>query len=155
MLALIRQLRSRGAPLHYLGVQSHLATTDSFSDAGFGKFLLDVRALDVDVHITELDVRDLHSDVRPAQMDARVADTLRRFFDVALAHGAVTSVTTWGMFDDTSWLQTSHPRPDGVPHRPLPYSARMQWKPILDVLQSVGQRLPQGTALPPGAAEPK
>lgn len=137
MLNLLRRLKSNGAPLHYVGLQAHLRTTDIFSRGGVGRFVREVREMGLAVHVTELDVRDFHPDSRPHAIDERVVSTIARFFDASASDGALDSVTTWGLFDDTSWLQSSYPRRDGVPQRPLPFSSSHDCKPMCELLRSV------------------
>jgi len=98
VLAMMRGLKLRGASIGALGIQSHLRAggKDVFGP-GLARFLLDVKALGIDVYITELDVDD--SRVDPALRDGQVASVYKRYLDLVLGTGAVSAVLTWGVWD--------------------------------------------------------
>jgi endo-1,4-beta-xylanase len=117
MLALLRGMRSRGVPVHALGIQGHLsAAARDFDPQVFRRFIRDVAALGLEVYVTELDVTDrgLPPDI-PAR-DAAVARTLRAFLDAALAEPAVRMVVVWGLTDRFTWMNDSQytRREDGL-----------------------------------------
>jgi endo-1,4-beta-xylanase len=65
--------------------------------------------------------------------DAAVADTYRRYLDVALASPAVTTVINWGLTDENSWISSGKSpvaaRADGLEPRPLPFDVGGKPKP--------------------------
>ena len=120
ILALLRGMRSRGVPVHALGIQGHLsAAARDFDPAVFRRFVRDVAALGLEVYVTELDVTDrgLPPDI-PAR-DAAVARVLRAFLDAALAEPALRMVVVWGPTDRFTWMNDSQyaRREDGLPVR--------------------------------------
>ena len=135
VLALLRRWVESGVPIDYLGVQSHLAGGQSYSDAKLGRFLRDVRALGLSVYITELDVDDRAFPSDFSMRDTAVAGIYERYLDVALGATEIPIVVTWGLTDRTSWLQRYAPRADGMPQRPLPFDAALKPKPAWDVLR--------------------
>ncbi|KTC48468.1 1,4-beta-xylanase [Pseudomonas fluorescens ABAC62] len=100
VLALLRTLKQRGVPVHALGIQSHLRAADLHSfGPGLVTFLRQVHDLGLSVHITELDVDDSHLTGDVNQRDAIVAGTYKRYLDLVLGTGTVSSVLTWGVWD--------------------------------------------------------
>jgi endo-1,4-beta-xylanase len=72
---------------------------------------------------------------RPERIrDRGVADTYRRYLDVALDEPAVASLVTFGLSDRYTWLQEDYPRDDKAPRRPLPFDEKLRPKPAYDVL---------------------
>jgi endo-1,4-beta-xylanase len=62
-----------------------------------------------------------------------VADTYRRYLDVALDETMVRTVICWGLSDRYSWIADlslpQHRRADGAPPRPCLYDEALQAKP--------------------------
>ena len=129
LLDLLSGLVLDKAPIHALGIQSHLRGHQKPDFERFGRFLDDIAALGLDVMITELDVRDqeLPSDIE--KRDCLVADTYKAYLEVVLGRPNVRSVTVWGLSDRYSWLGEFKPRSDGAPVRPLPLDADLNRKP--------------------------
>jgi endo-1,4-beta-xylanase len=136
MMALLARLRTEGAPLDYLGIQGHLVGGDSYSVKGLGTFIARVRDLGVRVLVTELDVDDSSFGANISERDAAVADVYDRFLTVALGHGPIDAVLTWGLCDRSSWLQSRAPRKDGLAQRPLPFDDELRPKRAWDVLRA-------------------
>ncbi len=65
-----------------------------------------------------------------------VAETYRRYLEVALDEPAVVSLVTVGLSDRYTWLQEDYPREDGAPRRPLPFDEELRPKPSLSALAS-------------------
>ncbi len=130
VLGLLRLLRERRAPIHALGIQSHLRAGLAESGwSGLHRFLEQVERLELQVFVTELDVDDraLPADVR--ERDRRVGELYRDYLTNVLQHRAVKAVLTWGLTDRDSWLNRSKAREDGLPQRPLPFDAELRPKP--------------------------
>ncbi|WP_459759123.1 endo-1,4-beta-xylanase [Pseudomonas fluorescens] len=100
VLSLLRTLKQRGVPVHALGIQSHLRAADPHSfGPGLATFLRQVHDLGLSVYITELDVDDSHVTGDMHQRDAIVAGTYKRYLDLVLGTGTVSTVLTWGVWD--------------------------------------------------------
>lgn len=132
VLKLLERLKSRGTPIHALGIQAHILA-QVMSDRRFNPkkmqaFLRDVANLDLKILISEMDVidKDLPKNVRTR--DRMVAQVYEDYLSIALAEPAVMGVITWGLSDRYTWLFWNEPRSDGAPVRPLPYSGNFKRK---------------------------
>lgn len=134
LLALVRDLRRQGAPLDAVGLQAHLDLSKGPLKAEILKpFLRRLADEGVEILITELDVKEAALDGGAAARDQRVSDAVDRYLELALAEPAVKGVTTWGLSDRHSWLQS-----DGAAdlNRGLPYDAALNPKPMRDAIQA-------------------
>ena len=122
---LIRSMRDRGVPVTGVGLQSHWGLDTSLDDVRRG---LDHYAkLGVEIHITELDINVLPGDEtsrRPAP-DAETMKKLAAMYGDAFAifrqyRGVITNVTTWGIADDSTWLDN------------FPIQGRKNWPLLFD-----------------------
>lgn len=138
-LRLLEQLKRNGAPLDGVGVQAHL-------DLGKGPlkreilapFFAELADLGLDIAITELDVKEQDRRGSLEARDRQVADHVKAYLDIALEQSAVTGVTTWGVSDRHSWLQSQPVRAGVSPgrlNRGLPYDAAMAPKPVYRAIQ--------------------
>lgn len=153
VLKLLADLKKRGAPIHALGVQSHIGAWGA-GDAGarerglleWRKFLDEASGMGLDLLITEFDVSDRAMPADIAERDAQVAAVARDFLDLTLSYPRCRDFLLWGLSDDVSWLQSwkDAKRPDGLPSRPCPYDAQLRAKPlrtaIADALSSMPMR---------------
>jgi endo-1,4-beta-xylanase len=123
LLRLVRGLRERGVPLDAVGIQGHLQMREPFRPEPFRDLVRALRALDLQVLITEFDVREAQP-VRGdfVARDAAVAARVHAFVSTALEAG-VRTVLTWGVSDRWSWLarDPAVALPPGDVHRGLPW----------------------------------
>lgn len=130
VLQLLRTLRERRAPIHALGIQSHLrAGSNASAWRGLHAFLDQVAALDLEIFVTELDVDDSALPANVSERDRAVGELYRDYLTNVFEHRQVKAVLTWGLTDADSWLNHAKPRSDGLPQRPLPFDADL--KPTL------------------------
>ena len=123
------RLRSKGVPVHALGIEAHLiAARDPFSAAKLSRFLQDVSSIGLKILVTELDVSDRYLPATLPLRDQMVADEYARFLAPVLDNKNVAAVLTWGLSDRYSWLKKFAPRADGQPVRPLPLDADLKPK---------------------------
>jgi len=136
VLLLLQSFKSRGTPVHALGIQSHITSDGAFEPAIFTKFLNQVAALGYSIIISEMDVVDTMFPADISTRDAMVADVYRRFWTTALGHPAVKVALTWGLTDKYSWLNTVDfaRRADGLPARGLPLDDQYHHKPAYHAL---------------------
>lgn len=136
LLALLRDLRRRNVPLHGLGIQAHLQAGLKIGryDELTG-FLKQVQALGLEIQITELDVDDRQLPGDPALRDRLVAAEVDSFLAAVLSNPAVRQVTTWGLSDRYTWLNSQAPRSDGRGQRALPFDEALQAKPAVAVMR--------------------
>ena len=129
VLKLLENLKSRGTPIHALGIQAHLRGDEaSFNPTKLRTFLSDVASLGLKILITELDVTDqtLPKDINVR--DRMVAGVYEDYLAVVLDEPAVIAVLTWGLSDRYTWFSTLKPRKDKASVRPLPLDAQLERK---------------------------
>ena len=136
ILSMVRRLQDRNIPIHGIGLQAHLYAERAIGVEALHRFLRDLKALGLEVAVTELDVIDWKLPADPARRDRAVAATAREFLDALLAEARPRVVTTWGMNDAYSWIDDTFPRDDGARARPLPFDRDWQPKPLFDVVRS-------------------
>ncbi len=128
LLALLERLLARGVPVDGVGLQSHffLGPPDPIALRGQ---LERIAALGLDVELTELDLPLFlfsgSSDPLAAQ-----AQSYADLFSACLAVPACTGITTWGVHDGHTWLDSpSQPTSVFAPNRPLLFDALGEPKP--------------------------
>jgi endo-1,4-beta-xylanase len=135
ILEVLRGLVARGVPVKALGIQAHLAQSGHIDTALLVGFVRQVRALGLDVLITELDVRGSN--------DEQVARVCREVLQAALAAG-VKHISTWGLSD-------RYKSPELAGYRPLPLDANLQAKPTYQALAEVLQQGPSTSVASEGS----
>ena len=125
-LAMLRRMLDHKVPLDALGVQSHIAVAGAHGPTygpGLVRFLSSVRALGLQVFITEMEVNDRTLAADIPQRDTAVAAAYKQYLDLVLAEPAVRAVLTWGITNRHTWLNGEDSRADGQPERPLPFDS--------------------------------
>lgn len=132
VLKLLERLKSKGTPIHVLGLQGHLLKRGNkmsdFNPSKLKAFLDEVANMGLKIMITELDVTDK---TLPKEIDVRdriVAKAYQDFLSIVLENPATIAVCTWGLSDRYTWLAQRSPREDGSPVRPLPLDVEMRRK---------------------------
>ncbi|MYM24314.1 hypothetical protein GTP46_16845 [Duganella sp. FT135W] len=151
VLKLLHDLKSRGAPVHALGLQSHIGSWDDSNGATYQrdwrKFLDEVTGMGLDLLITEFDVNDrkLPADVKVR--DAGVAALAKDYLDVTFSYPQCRDFLMWGMSDNASWLQgwDEAPRTDGQKQRPTPFDDQLRAKPLRDAIAGAINAAPNRT----------
>ncbi len=129
VLKLLERLKSKGTPIHALGIQAHLSGDETiFNPQKFRNFLSKVASLGLKILITEMDVTDKNLPLDVAVRDHIVAGVYEDYLSAALDEKAVIAVLTWGLSDRYTWLTEFEPRSDHAPVRPLPLDDQMQRK---------------------------
>ncbi|AYD02573.1 endo-1,4-beta-xylanase [Neorhizobium sp. NCHU2750] len=140
LLRVVRDLRDRDAPVHAVGFQGHLKGQLEIDKEGVSSFVAELKAMDVDVLVTELDVIDnlLPADetLRDEAIAGRVTDLLQAVFDVA----PPTAILTWGISDKYTWVPMYFTRDDGSLNRPLPLDRNYKVKPLMQVIDRFAGR---------------
>lgn len=136
VLALARRLRLKGVPIHAVGVQSHLTAGEGMPGSGLRDFIRELRALDLQVFITEMDVSDHKLAGSVPERDAAVAKIYGDYLNLVLAEPNVSAVLTWGITDKYSWLNHHHQRADGQQQRCLPFDADYQPTPTFFAMRN-------------------
>jgi endo-1,4-beta-xylanase len=143
VLTLLSQLRRKGVPIHALGIQSHLSAEMQTTGPKFRRFLQVIEDLGLAILITEMDVRDQQLPAHIEERDRRVAAQYFDYLSFMLQFKSLKSIMTWGLTDRFTWLATIHPRPDGLPVRPLPYDADLNPKPAWGAIRQAMERAPR------------
>ena len=155
VLKLLAELKKRGAPIHALGLQSHISAGDAMSGASnaatlreWRKFLDEVTGMGLDLLITEFDVNDKAFPADVATRDAAAAALARAYLDVTLSYPTCRDFLLWGMADHVSWLQTwaDARRPDGLAQRPTPYDSMLRAKPLREAIAASLRAMPMRKA---------
>jgi endo-1,4-beta-xylanase len=136
VIRLLQDFRSRGTPVHALGIQSHLTPEWPFDASIFVRFLDQVAAMGYAIYISEMDVADK---TFPADFEIRdklVADIYEAYWTAALSHPAVKVALTWGITDRYSWLNyfEASRRSDGLASRGLVLDQDYHKKPAYNAL---------------------
>ncbi len=124
LVALVKGLLARGVPLHGIGLQTHRPTVAGPDPATFRAQLQEFADLGLDVAITELDVP-----VDPADVNGptKQAEAYGRVMDACLTVERCREVTTWGVTDASTWLDSLGVFP--TPTRPLLFDENYRPKP--------------------------
>lgn len=141
VLKLLSRLKSAGAKLDVLGVQSHIGPGNSADTQGanifnaadqtaWKEFIDAVVGMGLRLGLTEFDVSELGAPTDIPARDAFMADLTRRYLGFMFAYTQVDYLMAWGMMDHYSWHQNSWPRPDGMLKRPSPYNSEYLPKPM-------------------------
>ena len=154
VLKLLARLKANKAPVHLLGIQSHIGPgtnpesqgSNSFStaeQAAWKQFLDAAVAMDLRLCLTEFDVgeRGTQSDI--AERDRFMADLARRYLDFMFAYRQTDYLMAWGMMDHYSWLQNFGKRPDGMLKRPSLYDDNYQPKALRQAIAASFRNAPQ------------
>lgn len=140
VLRLLERLKSQGAPIHALGIQSHLQAhrNQEFDGNKFRKFLSDVASMGLEIVISELDVIDNQLPQNIPARDRIIAESYYQYLSVVLDEPAVKTVISWGITDRHTWLSSFAPRADGADVRPLlrdqQYQKKLAWKAVAKAL---------------------
>jgi endo-1,4-beta-xylanase len=130
-LRLLSDLKSRGAPIDGLGIQSHLKVGNRFDPQRFRDFLSAVADLGLRILISEFDVSDVRLAPDVEARDRAVAGHAASFLEVAFDEPKVVGLITWGLSDRYSWLNSGPmARKDKLPTRALPLDKDMRRKPL-------------------------
>lgn len=135
LIELLRSLRDRGVPLHAVGLQAHLFADRAIDRDGLQSMLAEIKALDLDVWVTELDVIDYELPGKIGERDALVARVASQFLETVCEVVRPKAILTWGLSDRYTWVPIYFKRPDGMPNRPLPLDAELRRKPLFDVIE--------------------
>jgi endo-1,4-beta-xylanase len=135
LLRVVRDLKDRDAPVHAVGFQAHLRGELEIDKDGVSSFVAELKAMDIDVLVTELDVIDNLLPQDANKRDEIVASRARDLLGAISAVAKPTAVLTWGISDRQTWVPMYYTRDDGSPNRPLPLDRDYRPKPLMKVIQ--------------------
>jgi endo-1,4-beta-xylanase len=135
LLALVKGMVDRGIPLHAVGLQGHLHGERPIDREGLSRFVASVKALGLDVIVTELDVIDDKLPGAPSERDRMAAAQVDAYLGGIFDAARPLAVLTWGICDRYTWVPRWYKRADGLPNRPLPLDADDRPKPLMGVIE--------------------
>ena len=154
VLKLLARLKANKAPVHVLGVQSHIGpgtnpesqgpnTFGAADQAAWKQFLDAVVAMDLRLCLTEFDVGERGTPAHRSPSATRfMADLTRRYLDVMFGYRQTDYLMAWGMMDHYSWLQNFGRRPDGRIKRPSLYDDNYQPKLLRQAIADAFRNAP-------------
>lgn len=147
VLKLLERLKSKGVPIHALGMQVHLWGHDQkpLNPKKIRAFVREVTDLGLKIMVTELDVKDTHLPNNIKVRDYLVAQAYEDCLSAVLDEPAVIAVITWGLSDRYTWYTTPKyggVREDGGKPRPLPLDARLNRKLAWNAIARTFDRAP-------------
>ncbi len=145
VIKLLKRLKSKGTPIHALGIQAHLDGSETnFNPQKIKDFLAQVADMGLKILITELDVTDKDLPRNVQVRDRIIAKAYSDYLKVVLEQPAVIAILTWGLSDKYTWLNEFQPRNDGAPVRPLPLDIngerKLAWNAIARAFDAAPSR---------------
>lgn len=134
-LAMVRDLKDRGVPLHAVGLQGHLVGDQEIDKDGLSRFVAELHGMGLAILVTELDVIDNKLPASLTERDEIVASRARDFLGAVTAACRPEAIMTWGITDRFTWVPIWFSRKDGKPNRPLPLDADYKPKALMRVIQ--------------------
>jgi len=128
LVRLADDLRSRGVPLHAIGLQNHANLAGYPRRERLAALMRRFAALGLEVQITEMDVGTALGSGSRLQRSLRQADVYREAAAACNDVAACTRLTTWGFTDRHSWI--------GTPQRALPFGSDYLPKPAYVALRT-------------------
>ena len=155
LMQIVQGMQARDVPIDGVGLQGHffLGPPDPVA---LKAQLEAVAALGLLVELTEVDIPISHFASQPDPLAAQ-GEAYRDVFAACIQVSACTGVTTWGIDDADTWLDTFYISQPNAPNRPLLFDEQFDPKPaydaVVDVLLAarVPLLLPGGLALLAGA----
>lgn len=129
-IRLLKQLLERGVPVQAVGIESHLDASKPLGGASFHQFLDDIRALKLQILITELDVMENRALGDSRSWDETAADYYEGYLDEAVSSANPQSIIFWSIQD--RWWNGK--RIQGLMQKNL--SPRLTYAAALKALQS-------------------
>lgn len=160
VLKLLERMKKSNVPIDALGIQAHIgsngmgAATSLIGDADeveWRKFLDAVTQMGLGLVITEFDVNDKYVNGTLVERDKVVADYAKAYLDIAFSYPQLRYMMAWGIVDKYSWLQSTSPRPDGLPKRSTPYDDAFKPKALRN---AIAQAFAAAPARPPVTLKP-
>jgi endo-1,4-beta-xylanase len=135
LLALCRSLKSKGVPLHGIGIQGHIDPNYTIDRPALERLLVEIRSMDLEITVTELEVIDQFLPADLAARDDAAAKLVSSFLEIVCEAAQPAAILTWGVCDRYTWMRIYRKRADGLPNRPLPFDATMHPKKMFSSIQ--------------------
>ncbi|MEM5430281.1 endo-1,4-beta-xylanase [Cupriavidus oxalaticus] len=135
IIRLLEKLKLKGVPVAKFGLQAHLSTTMKIDQLSLKTLTRELRAMNIDLLITELDVRNRSGLLDDAVLNKVCADKVRELLEPIFSIEAPRQIVTWGLLDGHSWLTSKAYKTNSFPQRPLPLDESGRRKPMWSVLR--------------------
>ncbi|MCK8779539.1 endo-1,4-beta-xylanase [Rhizobium sp. NTR19] len=135
LLRIVRDLRDRDVPVHAVGLQGHLRGELEIDKHALSEFVSQVKAMGLDVLVTELDVTDNLLPPDQQERDTIVASRVEDFLGAIFDAARPTAIVTWGISDRHTWVPMYFTREDGRHNRPLPLDRNYRPKAMMEVIE--------------------
>lgn len=99
VMALLKQLKSRGVPVQAVGIESHLDAAEPLGDSLLRRFVDEIREMEFDVLITELDVKETRATGSSRDWDRRVANYYHDYLMEVFSVVQPRAVIFWSLTD--------------------------------------------------------
>jgi endo-1,4-beta-xylanase len=147
VLKMVQGMKSRGVPIHAVGLESHLNGGQDFQGAGLGQFIDDLGSMGVKTFVTELDTGDEQLPSDAAARDATMATLYKKFLETILPHKSVTTIVLWSLSDKYFWRNgwtdnAKGKRSDGLPQRGMPFGTSLEPTAIYNAMLEAFQAAP-------------
>lgn len=147
VLKMVEGMKSRGVPIHAVGLESHMDGGQQYRGTGLGQFIADLGSMGVKVFITELDTGDEQLPSDATVRDNTMAGVYKTFLETVLAHKNVTTVVMWSLCDKYFWRNGwtengKGKRSDGLPERGMPFGTDLGPTPIYNAILEAFQTAP-------------
>jgi endo-1,4-beta-xylanase len=146
VLNLLQGMKSRGVPIHALGIQGHLPGDPAgYTGPGFAAFLSDVASLGLKVFITELDLLDVRLGNDDATRDNLSAKDYDGYLGTAVQNKNLTTVISWSLADKYNWRNQWDPNGSakGGVVRGLPFGSNLEPTPVFNAMVSAFRSAPK------------
>ncbi|MCL5747020.1 MAG: endo-1,4-beta-xylanase [Patescibacteria group bacterium] len=131
MYELVKNLLSKGVPMHGIGFQMHVGTEDS-ENCGKAPSKEDIAAnmkrfsdLGLEIHITEMDVQISQAQGTRDEKLKKQAEIYKYVLEAAFSVPNFKALNTWGVIDKYSWIKAFYSEDD----EPLLFDDNYQPKP--------------------------
>ena len=147
VLKMVEGMKSRGVPIHAVGLESHMNGAQEFQGSGLGQFIDDLGSMGVKVFITELDSGDEGLPSDSTARDTTMANLYGKFLATVLPHKNVTTIVMWSLADKYFWrngwtTNGKSGRSDGLPQRGMPFGTDLEPTPIYNAILQAFQAAP-------------
>ncbi len=139
-LSLVRQLVQRRVPIQAVGIESHLTGGEPMAGTELVHFVTEIRAMGLQVLITELDVNDTKLPGDEQLRDEAVGKYYHDYITQVVPGADVRNLIFWTPCDRWNWLNRltgpAFQRTDGQLHRPGLFDRNMEPKLAFEATSS-------------------
>lgn len=132
LISIVQGMLARGVPIHGIGLQGHFLFLPP-DPATLRQQIQQIAALGLLVELTEVDIRTPLFEGAPDPL-LEQAEAYRDVVGICLQFAACTGLTTWGIDDGDTWLDSFWFTQPDAPNRPLLFDDALQPKAAYDAV---------------------